>query len=158
MLSGMLFLLGCGMGTFDTRDGPDPVRTALYFAPDSALSLELYDARQVYVLLANSTVRCEPEDAVDDPRTPTFDEEGAAETYWQAQILTAFTRENALSIAMVLSLDATSDWIGRYSMHEDAWDQDAMERYVTTDGRVAAGAWYRVAESSNGDNSGVLYA
>lgn len=151
-------LAGCGMGTFETRDGNDEVRAALYFAPESALTLELYDARQVYLLLANSTVPCWPDDVEDDPRTPTLDEEAAAQSYWEAQLLTAFSRENALAVAMTLSVDATSDWIGRYSLHEDAWDQASMERYVATDQRVAAGAWYRVVESSNGDNSGVLYA
>lgn len=153
----LLALLACGPGTFTTRDGTESIRGALYFAPDTTLSLELNGSRQIWILLANSTLPCAPEDVEDDPTTAT-DEVAAAKSYWAAQVATAFAREGALSVAMVLGVGAEEDWLGRYSFHSDAWDADAAASYVATDGKVAAGAWYRVVEAAVEEGNGVLYA
>ncbi|MDP2316668.1 MAG: hypothetical protein Q8P41_27485 [Pseudomonadota bacterium] len=151
----ILALVGCGMGSFTTADGAEPVRTALYFVPDSTVSLELYGARQAYVLLANSTLPCWPVDEDDDPDTPPTDN---ARSYWDAQFATVFAREGGRTVAFALSIDADADWLGRYSLHEDAWEAAAMGGYVATDGRVASGAWYEVIESAVDDGVGVSYA
>ncbi len=150
-------LAGCGMGSFTTEDGPEPLRAALFFTPDSTVTLATQDSRQVYLLLANSTIPCEPADVEDDPATTT-DETVAAREYWEAQFATAFAREGALVVAMVLSVGAEEDWLGRYPLQSDAWDLTEMATYVEEDGRVAAGGWYSVEEASVEDANGVLYA
>ncbi len=151
----LLALLGCGMGTFTTEDGPDQVRTALYFVPDSALSLQLYGARQAYVLLANSTLPCWPATDDDDPTTPPTDTESR---YWDAQAATLFAREGARIVAFSVALGPEEDWLGRYPLRTDAWDSAAMADYVATDGRVASGAWYQVIEAEVDGGSGLDYA
>lgn len=150
-------LVGCGMGTFVTRQGPEPVRTALYFAPDTSLPLASYGLRSSYLILANSTVPCEPAEVEDAPATAA-DESLAARAYWEAQLATAFAREGALVVAMVLAVGPEEDWLGRYPLQSDAWELDGMGEYVAEDGRVAAGGWYRVDEAGVDDASGVLYA
>lgn len=154
----LALLLGCGPGTFETEDGKEPLRAALYFAPDSTLTLAAQGTRQIYVLLANSTLPCEPEAVEDDPRTENSDEVAAAKDYWEAQFATAFLREGALVVAGVLAIGADEDWLGRYPLQSDAWDAPAMAAYVEETGRVAAGGWYRVDEASSAGASGVLYA
>ncbi len=152
----MLALLGCNsMGTFTTEEGPETVRTALYFLPDSTLSLELYGARQAYVLLANSTVPCWPADDDGDPATPPASSDLL---YWSAQQATMFSREGGITIAFSLALAPEQDWLGRYAMHADAWESDAMAKYVQTDGRVATGAWYEVFEAAIDEGAGLDYA
>lgn len=152
----ILALLGCSsMGTFTAEEGPETIRTALYFLPDSALSLELYGARQAYVLLANSTVPCWPADDDGDPATPP---RSSDLLYWTAQQATMFSREGGVTIALSLALAPDQDWLGRYAMHADAWDSGAMAQYVRTDGRVATGAWYEVFEAAIDEGSGLDYA
>ncbi|MDP2308034.1 MAG: hypothetical protein Q8P18_18560 [Pseudomonadota bacterium] len=152
----MLALLGCSsMGTFTTADGSEPIRTALYFLPDSALWLELYGARQAFVLLANSTLPCWPADDDGDPLTPAADTDLL---YWSAQQATMLSREGGITIAFSLALGPEEDWLGRYSMHADAWETAAMAQYVQTDGRVATGAWYEVVEAAVAEGAGLDYA
>jgi hypothetical protein len=76
--------------------------------------------------------------------------------YWEAQVATAFAREGALAVAFTLAVDPTTDWLGRYELHADAWDADAMAGYVDTDGRVAAGAWFRVDETAVDETDGMF--
>lgn len=152
----MLALLGCNsMGTFTTANGSETIRTALYFLPDSAVWLEIYGARQAFVVLANSTVPCWPADSDDNPATPLTSTE---EVYWQAQQATMLSREGAITIAFSLALGPEEDWLGRYAMHADAWESEAMVQYVQTDGRVATGAWYEVIEAEVDAGVGLDYA
>ncbi|MFN7146374.1 MAG: hypothetical protein ACK4YP_21555, partial [Myxococcota bacterium] len=136
----LALILGCAPGTFETEHGKEPLRAALYFAPDSTLMLAAQGTRQIYVLLANSTLPCTPEAVEDDPRTQS-DEVLAAEQYWKAQFATAFLREGALVVAGVLAIGADDDWLGRYPLQSDAWDAPTMAAYVAETGRVAAGKW-----------------
>jgi hypothetical protein len=150
----VVLLAGCGMGAFTTEDGPDRVRGALYFEPDSTLSLQLYGARQAYVVLANSTLPCWPADG-------TYDPDGLVSTedqYWQAQAATAVVREGARFVAFTVAIDANEDWLGRYALQADAWEPGAMAGYVADEGRVASGAWIHVIESAVEDGAGLNYA
>ena len=150
-------IIGCGPGQFVTEDGPEPLRGALFFAPDSTVTLALQETRQVYLVLANSTLPCAPEDVEDDPAT-LADETLAARAYWGAQFATAFAREGARVVVLLLSVGSEEDWLGRYPLRGDALDLAALGEYVAADGRAAAGGWYSVEESSVADANGVLYA
>lgn len=152
----VLSLLGCGMGTLDTLEGDEPLRAALYFVPDSTISLALLDSRQIYVLLANSTILCEPEVTEDDPTTANLDEAGAANEYWEAQFGTALIREGAIVVVMALAVAPEEDWLGEYDFESDAWDIDALQGYVARDGRVAAGGWSQIEESTGDAAEGVI--
>jgi len=150
----VLLLVGCGMGAFTTEDGPDRVRAALWFEPDSTLSLQLYGARQGYLVLANSTLPCWPEDGTYDPDGLVSPED----QYWQAQAATALAREGARIVAFSVAIDANEDWLGRYALQADAWEPDQMAGYVAGEGRVASGAWIHVVESAVEDGAGLNYA
>ncbi len=150
----LLQMLGC-MGFFRTDAGPDRVRGALFFAPDSTLSIAVTGGRQIVLLLANSSLPCSSP-TEDDPLTAE-DEVADGRTYYEATFATAFAREGALVVAMVLAVDDTEDWLGTYNLHDDAWNPAALAGYVATDGRVAAGAWYQVDEAAVDSTNGNFY-
>lgn len=150
-------LLACAPGELSTEDGPDTLRAALFFAPDASLSVAARGTRQVYVLLANSTVPCEPDDVEDDPTTEA-DETNVAREYWMAQLYTAFSREGARVVLATLITGAEVDWLGRYDADADAWDPTSAAERVAEHDRVAAAAWFHVEEAAVDDINGVLYA
>lgn len=150
----MWFLMACA-GTFHAPDGPEPVRSAVWFDVNGMNGIEDPRVpREALLLLLNSTVPCEVPDTEDDPRTGTVDEAAAAEQYWQAQVGSAFTREGALAVALGL-FTYEGDWEGRYDI-----DATALSDAVTLLGgtsRVGYGAWYRVDESVVEDSDGVYF-
>lgn len=153
----LLWSLGCAPGAFVTGDGEEPLRTALFFAPDTSLSVVTTDTRKVHLLLANSTVPCEPEAVFDDPSTDA-DEASTAREYWSGQLATAFVREGARVALLTLSVGPGADWLGRYPVHADAWDPDEAAARAVAEGRVAAAGWLHVEEAAVDEAGGVLYA
>lgn len=153
----LLGILGCAPGAFVSDAGEEPLRTALFFAPDVSLSVATTDTRKVYLLLANSTVPCEPEAVVDDPSTDA-DEPSTAREYWSAQLGTAFVREGARVALLALTVGPGADWLGRYPVHADAWDAEEAATFAIADGRAAAAAWLHVEEAAVEDAGSVLHA
>lgn len=150
----LLLALAC-VGTFQTDDGPDAVRTALYFDVNAAEgTTNPAVPREIIILLLNSTVPCRAPEVENDPETDTVDEAAAAVQYWQAQLYSAFSREGALAVAMGL-YTYEPDWEGRYTFEADAFTnaRDLLE----SETRVAFGSWYRVDEAVLLEADGVFY-
>ncbi|GDX82654.1 hypothetical protein LBMAG42_44650 [Deltaproteobacteria bacterium] len=103
-------LLGC---SFTTPQGEEPIHGALWvdevFAnfPGSAM-----------VVIANSPLPCEPEDTVDVPAT-AVDEVASAESWWVAQLQSAFTREGAAAVALWLGGNAAEG--GEFVVSPKGW-------------------------------------
>lgn len=150
---------GC-MGTLRSAEGTDLIRGAVWFAgreaelngtatsdtPDTPL--------QTLTLLSNSTLPCEPEQVTDDPETG-IDEAAAAQEYWQAQVLSAFTREGA--VLVLLGAYTWSDALtGDYTVSPEAL-QDHLALLATTP-RVGFGAWMRVNEAAVDESTGMFFS
>lgn len=138
-------LPGC-MGTLRTPDGADRVRGALWFeAPDAAPGLHA-----AVVLVTNSRLPCAAPEVEDDPDTPD-DEAAAARIYWSGEVVSAFTREGAVVVAMVL-YTRLSDWDGAYAVSADPQSGDAWSA-----SRAASAAWYEVQEAELVGVDGLFY-
>jgi len=147
-------LLAC-TGTFHTDQGPDAVRSALWFDVTTLEGVEDPAVpRQSLLLLLNSTLPCRAEDVENDPATADIDEAAAATRYWQAQLYTAFSREGALAVAIAL-YTYEPDWSGEYSFYPNTFTR-AADR-LAEESRVAYGAWYRVDEAALLEADGVYY-
>lgn len=147
-------LLAC-TGTFHTEEGPDEVRSALWFDVTTLEGIEDPAVpRQSLLLLLNSTLPCRAPEVENDPDTPDVDEAAAAVRYWQAQLYTAFSREGALAVAMGL-YTYEPEWTGEYSFYANTFAH-ATDR-LREESRVAYGAWYRVDEAALIEADGVYY-
>lgn len=144
-------LLGC-MGTLQTGEGAEPVRAALYLEVEEPAMIGLSSGQATLLLLLNSSLPCDPEEVADDLGTEK-DEAAMARSYWEVQVASAFAREGALAVGLVLYRGEDEDRIGRYEIHEDTIL--APDPRVEADGRAAAGFWYRVDESEVDEEVGV---
>ncbi len=155
----LLLLVGC-MGHLKSSEGSDEVRGALWFAGREAVlngTEAPGDATdtpyEMMVLVANSQLPCAPDDVEDDPATG-LDEAAAAETFWQAQVSSAFAREGA--IVVLLGLYTWSDGLtGDYAITADAL-QDHLALLASAP-RVGFGAWMRVNEAAVDQSDGLFY-
>lgn len=133
-----LTLLGC---TFTTPQGEMPIHGALWvdevFAnfPGSAM-----------VVIANSPLPCEPDDVEDVPAT-AVDEVASAESWWVAQLQSAFTREGAAAVALWLGGDAAEG--GEFVVSRDGW--------LTTTAHRGGGAALQVQEAVLLQRDGALF-
>ena len=150
----LLALLGC-MGSFHGADGPEPVRSALWFDVNDLLGdTDPHVPRQALLLLLNSTLPCEAPAVDDDPATPTVDEAAAAIQFWDAQLSTAFVREGALAVALGL-YTYEPDWEGDYDLDADAFL--GATTLLSGTSRVGYGAWIRVDEAVVDEADGVYF-
>lgn len=107
---GLLTLFAC---SFLTPSGEEPIRGALWvdevFAnyPGSAM-----------VVIANSPLPCEPDDTEDVPAT-AVDEVASAESWWVAQLQSAFTREGAAVVVIWLGGNAAEG--GEFVVSPNGW-------------------------------------
>lgn len=133
-----LTLLGC---TFTTPDGEEPIHGALWvddvFAnfPGSAM-----------VVVANSPLPCEPDDTEDVPAT-AVDEVASAESWWVAQLQSAFTREGAAAVAIWLGGNAAEG--GEFVVSPEGW--------LTSESGRGGGAALQVQEAVLLQRDGALF-
>lgn len=115
----LLLSLGC-LGTLSIDGDTERLRTALLITGDS---------EERWLLVANSTVLCEPEESENDPRTPV-DEVASAKEFWQAQVVAAQTREGAFVTVVRLPSDSGTFELGPWLVGGPA------------------GGWYHVIEAA----------
>lgn len=145
-----LSLLGC-TGVLRSSAGNEDVRGALWF-PDAPLFTGVVPHAGL-VVLANSPMSCEPEAAEDDPTTDT-DEAAAALVYWKEELISAYTREDALVVFLGL-YSPTAEWDGTYELSAEAWDDPASAMFASE--RAGFGGWMRVDEASVEALDGMFY-
>ncbi len=94
-----LGLAGC-TGEIHLGELSWPVRGAIYLEDEE-------DSGRTWWMITNSALNCEPEITENDPRT-ALDEAASAKEFWEAEVIAAITREDALVIVLALLGDDAS--------------------------------------------------
>ncbi len=147
------WLLACS--TLETPAGAERARGGLWLegtvanAPGTTLAV-----------VANSELPCEPEATPDDPRTQS-DEAASAQAWWEGELASAFGREGAALLLVVLhGVDSGDSFAvgGRLSLTGEAGTGSAVGRRVkevaVEEPAEALHAWIAVEEELATDLAG----